>query len=60
MTMPKEYPEYRNIAVRKDGAVDRYIQKVYETHNCKSREEAIGILITTLDPDWDFIESPGK
>jgi hypothetical protein len=48
--------QYHWIAIEKDGFVDRYIEKVYETHACKTREEAITVLIETFDEDWEFLD----
>lgn len=54
---PMKRAIYRNIAIEKGGFVDQYIQKVYETNDCKSREEAIQIIIEQVDPDWEFLDA---
>lgn len=54
-----KHKQYRWLAVEKGGLVDQYIEKVYHTYLCKSREEAITILIETFDENWEFLNDEG-
>lgn len=48
--------QYRWIGIEKGGFVDRYIEKTYQTSLCKSREEAIAVLIEHFDENWEFLD----